>query len=163
MSKIHYGTFSYLPDLTDEEIAAQVKYALDHEWPVSIEYTDDPHPRNIYWEMWGLPMFGMKDAAAVMMEVQACRKARPDRYIKVNAFDATHGVESVVLSFIVQRPAEEPGFRLTRQEGPDRTLRYTLEPYATTRPAGDRYANVGATSVGAASAATPPIRQPDRG
>ena len=51
--KLRYGTFSYLPDLTDEEIAAQVKYALDNGWPVSVEYTDDPHPRNVYWEMSG--------------------------------------------------------------------------------------------------------------
>ena len=29
---------------------------------VSVEYTDDPHPRNIYWEMWGMPMFDLKDA-----------------------------------------------------------------------------------------------------
>ena len=32
-------------------------------------YTDDPHPRNTYWEMWGLPMFDIKDAVAIMQEV----------------------------------------------------------------------------------------------
>ena len=26
-------------------------------WAVNIEFTDDPHPRNNFWEMWGLPMF----------------------------------------------------------------------------------------------------------
>ena len=26
----------------------------------SVEFTDDPHPRNVYWEMWGLPMFDLK-------------------------------------------------------------------------------------------------------
>jgi ribulose-bisphosphate carboxylase small chain len=137
--RITQGTFSFLPDLTDEEIRAQIEYALANGWACSVEYTDDPHPRNTYWEMWGLPMFNMKDAAAVMTEVQACRKARPDHYIKVNAFDSTRGVESLCLSFIVNRPAEEPGFRLTRQEGADRVMRYTLESYATTRPAGERY------------------------
>jgi len=137
--RITQGTFSFLPDLSDDEIRAQIEYALQNGWACSVEFTDDPHPRNTYWEMWGLPMFNMKDAAAVMMEVQACRKARPDQYIKVNAFDATRGVESLALSFIVQRPAEEPGFRLHRQEGPDRTLRYSLESYATARPAGERY------------------------
>ena len=29
--KLRYGAFSYLPDLTDEEIAAQVRYALDND------------------------------------------------------------------------------------------------------------------------------------
>jgi ribulose-bisphosphate carboxylase small chain len=62
-----------------------------------------------------------------MMEVQACRKAHPDVYVKVNAFDSTRGVESLALSFIVQRPAEEPGFRLVRQETNDRVMNYTLE------------------------------------
>lgn len=137
--RITQGTFSFLPDLTDEEIRAQIEYALRSGWACSIEFTDDPHPRNTYWEMWGLPMFNMKDAAAVMMELNACRKAKPGCYIKVNAFDSTRGIESLALSFIVQRPTEEPGFRLTRQEGADRRLRYTLEPYATGRPAGERY------------------------
>ena len=40
----------------------------------------------------------------------------PQHYVRVNAFDSTHGVESVALSFIVNRPADEPGFRLERTE-----------------------------------------------
>nr|MBP8139691.1 ribulose bisphosphate carboxylase small subunit [Burkholderiales bacterium] len=55
--RITQGTFSYLPDLTDAEIAAQIDYALGKGWSVSVEHTDDPHPRNVYWEMWGMPMF----------------------------------------------------------------------------------------------------------
>jgi ribulose-bisphosphate carboxylase small chain len=137
--RITQGTFSFLPDLTDDEIRAQVEYALANGWACSVEFTDDPHPRNTYWDMWGQPMFDLKDAAGVMQEVAACRKAHPGLYIKVNAFDSTRGVESLALSFIVQRPAEEPGYRLTRQEASDRVVRYTLEPYATTRPVGSRY------------------------
>jgi ribulose-bisphosphate carboxylase small chain len=137
--RITQGTFSFLPDLSDDEIRAQIEYALGNGWACSVEYTDDPHPRNTYWDMWGQPMFGLKDAAGVMTEVQACRKANPDVYIKVNAFDSTRGIESLALSFIVQRPADEPGFRLTRREGNDRVLHYTLDAYATTRPAGARY------------------------
>jgi len=76
---------------------------------LSVEYTDDPHPRNVYWDMWGLPMFTIKDGAAVLFEVKACRKAHPNHYIKVNAFDNTRGVESMCLSFIVNRPKNEPG------------------------------------------------------
>ena len=29
---------------------------------MNLEFTDDPHPRNTYWEMWGLPMFDLQDA-----------------------------------------------------------------------------------------------------
>ena len=44
--------------------------ACDKGYAWSIEYTDDPHPRNTYWEMFGMPMFDLKDAAGVLLEVQ---------------------------------------------------------------------------------------------
>ena len=138
--RITQGTFSFLPDLKDNEIAAQVQYAIDQGWAVNIEFTDDPHPRNTFWEMWGMPMFDIADAAAVMTELTACRKAYGDRYIRVSAFDASHGWETTRLSFIVNRPADEPGFHLAREEGPGRTIRYTTRPYAADRPSGRRYA-----------------------
>ena len=133
------GTFSFLPDLTDDEVRAQIQYALDQGWACAIEYTDDPHPRNTYWEMFGIPMFELEDAAGVMMQIQACRKTWPQHYIKVNAFDSTRGVESVRLSFIVNRPQDEPGFALVRQEADGRHIRYTTRSYAADRPVGKRY------------------------
>ncbi len=137
--RITQGTFSFLPDLTDAEITAQIEYALRNGWAVAVEHTDDPHPRNVYWEMWAMPMFDLKDAAGVMMEVKACRKAFPSHYVKVNALDNTQGWESTRLSFLVQRPANEPGFRVVRQEGEGRLVRYTVESYAVDRPEGSRY------------------------
>jgi ribulose-bisphosphate carboxylase small chain len=137
--RITQGTFSYLPDFNDEEITAQIDYALGNGWPLSVEFTDDPHPRNLYWEMWGLPMFDLHDAAGVLMEVNACREAYPEHYVRLNAYDATLGRQSTMLSFIVQRPSEEPGFRLERQEYADRQIKYTTHPYATDRPQGERY------------------------
>jgi ribulose-bisphosphate carboxylase small chain len=137
--RITQGTFSFLPDLTDAEISAQIEYALAQGWALAIEHTDDPHPRNVYWEMWAMPMFDLKDAAGVMMEVNACRKAFPNHYVKVNALDSTRGFESTRLSFIVNRPKDEPGFRVVRQEGPGREVRYTIESYAVDRPEGRRY------------------------
>lgn len=137
--RITQGTFSFLPDLTDEEIKAQIQYALNQGWALSVEYTDDPHPRNTYWEMWGNPMFDIKDAAGIMFEVAACRKAHSDLYIKVNAFDSTLGFETQRLSFIVNRPKVEPGFGLVRQEAQGRNIRYTVLSYATEKPRGQRY------------------------
>ena len=89
--RITQGTFSYLPDLTDDEIAAQIQYAVDQGWSVAVEFTDDPHPRNFLWNMWGLPMFDIADAAAGMHEVRACRDAYPEHYIRINAYDASLG------------------------------------------------------------------------
>jgi ribulose-bisphosphate carboxylase small chain len=137
--KITQGTFSFLPDLTDVEISAQIQYALDQGWALAVEYTDDPHPRNYYWEMFGNPMFDLRDAAGVLAEVTGCRKAFPRHYIRVNAFDSTLGFETTRMSFIVNRPKEEPGFRLQRQEVDGRQIRYTTESYATDSPEGQRY------------------------
>jgi len=133
------GCFSYLPDLTDEQISAQVQYALGKGWAVNLEFTDDPHPRNTYWEMWALPMFDLQDAAGVLMELTECRKVYGDRYIRLSAFDSSHGWESVRLSFIVHRPKDEPGFRLDRQEVDGRNIRYTTKAYAADKPEGRRY------------------------
>jgi ribulose-bisphosphate carboxylase small chain len=126
--RITQGTFSFLPDLTDEQIEAQLAYALRNGWAISVEHTDDPHPRNAYWEMWGLPLFDLVegDGYQAMAEVRACREAFPDAYVKVLAYDARLGRQTTALSFIVNRPAHEPGFRLERQESHDRVQRYSV-------------------------------------
>jgi ribulose-bisphosphate carboxylase small chain len=134
--RITQGTFSYLPDLSDEEISAQIQYAIDQGWAVAVEFTSDPHPRNVLWEMWGLPMFEISDASAGLHEVTTCRAAYPDHYIKVSAYDSALGRQTTALSFIASRPADEPGFRLDRQEVADRQIRYSLHAYATDRPPG---------------------------
>jgi ribulose-bisphosphate carboxylase small chain len=128
--RITQGAFSFLPDLTDAQIRSQVDYCLSKGWAVSVEHTDDPHPRNTYWEMFGLPMFDLRDAAGAMTEVNSCRATFPQHYIRVNAFDATRGWETVRLAFIVNRPAHEPGFRLVRTEAEGRTQRYSIERLA---------------------------------
>ncbi len=137
--RITQGTFSFLPDLTDAQISLQVQYCLDKGWAVSLEYTDDPHPRNTYWEMWGHPMFDIRDAKAIMGELAECRRMYGELYIRVNAFDSTAGWESLRLSMIVNRPAEEPGFTLSRQEGAGRQMHYTTRAYVADKPSGTRY------------------------
>jgi ribulose-bisphosphate carboxylase small chain len=146
--KITQGTFSFLPELTDEQIEAQIAYALRNDWAILVEHTDDAHPRNAYWDMWGQPLFDLDEdhPEIAMREVHACRAANPQRYVKVVAYDRSLGRQTTALSFIVNRPSDEPGFRLERQEKADRQIRYTLHPYATDRPPGRRY---GAESNGA--------------
>lgn len=137
--RITQGQFSFLPELTDEEITAQVQYGLDKGYAWSVEYTDDPHPRNTYWEMFGMPMFDLRDAAGVMAEMKECRKAFPNHYVRLMAFDSTRGIESIAMSFIVNRPKSEPGFALERQEMNGRTIRYTTRGYAMAKPEMERY------------------------
>jgi ribulose-bisphosphate carboxylase small chain len=137
--RITQGQFSFLPDLTDAEIGMQVEYGLRKGYAWSVEYTDDPHPRNTYWEMYGMPMFDLKDAAGVLMEMNACRKTFPNHYIRLMAFDSTRNVETIAMSFIVNRPKSEPGYGLVRQEVTGRSLRYTVHSYATDKPESERY------------------------
>ena len=139
--RITQGTFSYLPDLTDEQIEAQLRYSLRNGWAIMVEHTDDPHPRNSLWEMWGQPMFdlGEDEASLALREVRAAREACPNGYVKVVAYDRSLGRQTTALSFIVGRPSDEPGFRLDRTEKADRQIRYTLHAYATTAPVGRRY------------------------
>ena len=138
-SRLTQGQFSYLPDLTDAQISSQIEYALRNNYAVGVEYTDDPHPRNTYWEMFGNPMFDLKDPGGILMEINNCRKAFPQHYIRVTAFDSTQGVESPRMSFIVNRPAREPGFGLARTEVEGRQVRYRISSYATDKPEGERY------------------------
>jgi ribulose-bisphosphate carboxylase small chain len=137
--RLTQGQFSFLPDLTDDEIRMQIEYGLNKGYAWAVEYTDDPHPRNTYWDMYGNPMFDLKDAAGVIQEMKACRQTFPSHYIRLLAFDSTRGVETVVMSFIVNRPAQEPGFFLERQEVNGRSLRYSTRVYAADKPEGERY------------------------
>ncbi|GAB3497060.1 ribulose bisphosphate carboxylase small subunit [Curvibacter fontanus] len=137
--RLTQGQFSFLPDLSDAEITLQIEYGLKKGYAWSIEYTDDPHPRNTYWEMFGMPMFDLQDAAGVMMEMKSCRKAFPNHYIRMMAFDSTRNVESIVMSFIVNRPKSEGGFMLERQEIGGRSMRYTTRGYGANKPEGERY------------------------
>jgi ribulose-bisphosphate carboxylase small chain len=138
--RLTQGCFSFLPDLTDDKIKSQIQYAIKKGWAISVEWTDDPHPRNTYWELWGLPLFDIKDPSAVMYEITECRRVNSEGYIKVNAFDASIGTESCVMSFIVQRPVEEPGFYLERTEVAGRNIQYTISSYSTqAAPEGSRY------------------------
>ena len=74
-----------------------------------------------------------------MAEMKECRKAFPNHYVRLMAFDSTRGIESIAMSFIVNRPQSEPGFALERQEMNGRTIRYTTRGYAMAKPEMERY------------------------
>jgi ribulose-bisphosphate carboxylase small chain len=138
-ARLTQGQFSFLPDLSDAQITQQIDYALQQGWAVSVEYTDDPHPRNTYWEMFGNPMFDLQDPAGILMEINRCRKTFPSHYVRVIAFDASRGWETPRMSYLVNRPQKEPGFGLAREEGAGRQIHYRISSYATDKPEGERY------------------------
>merc|ERR1712084_128012 len=125
--KITQGCFSFLPDLSDESIYSLMSFCIGRGWSMSLEYTDYPHPRCSYWDMWGLPLFGETGPDRVFEELRKAKEAYPNSYIKLNAFDASYGVESCVMSFIVNRPSREPRLVLQRSEGEGRKIGYAME------------------------------------
>jgi ribulose-bisphosphate carboxylase small chain len=74
-----------------------------------------------------------------MMELNNCRKTFPKMYIRMTAFDSSHGWESPRMSFIVNRPKDEPGFLVEREERNGRTQGYAIKSYATKKPDNERY------------------------
>jgi hypothetical protein len=69
----------------------------------------------------------------------ACREAYPDHDIKVNGYSARYTKETIGLSFIVNRPNTQPGFRLDRTEANDRHINDTMHSYAAEQPRDARY------------------------
>ena len=105
--KLRQGQFSFLPDLSDDDIRVQAQYTIGNGWAVLVEYTDDPHHWDTYWEMWGHPMFDNPDAV-VVFQVNECRKEHGGKYIRVIAFDASPGWEFIRMSVIVNRRPANP-------------------------------------------------------
>ncbi|HWK30198.1 MAG TPA: ribulose bisphosphate carboxylase small subunit [Solirubrobacter sp.] len=120
---ITQGAFSFLPALTDDQIAAQLRYAQANGWSILVERTDDPHPRNALWDLYGEPRFEYTPEL-VLEDVRAARAL--GGYVKVVGYDRSLGRQTTALSFIVGRPAVERAFRVERTELADRRVRYTL-------------------------------------
>ena len=128
--RVTQGTFSFLPDFTDEQIDAQIHYSPRARLGDLDRVHRRPHPRNAYWELWGLPVFDTKeeDSENILREVRAAREAFPEHYIKVIAYDPTYTRQTTALAFIVNRPTVEKRFILDRIQGPGRVNRFRLVP-----------------------------------
>ena len=96
-------TFSYLPEMSAGQLEQQIRSILGRGLVVGIEFSTAPDPRDHYWTMWKLPLFGAGgDTAAVRAEIESCRKAHPDAYIKINGYDAVR--QGQVVSFVAIQP-----------------------------------------------------------
>jgi ribulose-bisphosphate carboxylase small chain len=122
-----FETFSYLPPLTDEQIAKQVDYIVGNGWTPCLEFAAGNQAYvgsescvrfgavsalyydNRYWTMWKLPMFGCRDGIQVLKEIVACTRAFPDAYVRLVAFDPNRQVQ--VMGFLVQKPKSAKDWR----------------------------------------------------
>jgi len=97
-----YETLSFMPPLTDQQIALQIQFMLDKGFIPAIEFQEDPTPAMHHWTLWKLPLFGGASAQEVVNEVRECRSEYPNSYIRVIGFDNIKQCQMV--SFIVYRP-----------------------------------------------------------
>ena len=85
----------YLPELSAEGLAAQVRTALARGLTASVEFTRHADPRDHYWRLWKLPMFGVSDVSAVLAEVNACVLANPGATVRLVGYDPERQVRAV--------------------------------------------------------------------
>ncbi|MDA3022255.1 MAG: ribulose bisphosphate carboxylase small subunit [Actinomycetota bacterium] len=96
-----FGTFSYLPPLTKEQVKSQVEYMIAKGWACAVEHVEPPRATDYYWYMWKLPMFGERNADVVLAEVDACKDAHPNDHIRLIGYDAKRQTQG--LSLVVHR------------------------------------------------------------
>ncbi len=82
-----FETFSYLPEMTPENIRKQVAYLVKKGWNPAIEHTEPEYLMDSYWYMWKLPMFGETDVDLILAEAEACHKANPDNHVRLLGYD----------------------------------------------------------------------------
>ncbi|XP_059455350.1 ribulose bisphosphate carboxylase small subunit, chloroplastic-like [Corylus avellana] len=112
-----FETLSYLPERSPEQLAKEIDYLIRNKWVPSLEFELE-HPfvfrehnkspgyyDGRYWVMWKLPMFGCNDASQVLKELNECKTAYPNAFIRIIGFDNSRQVQCV--SFIAYKP---PGF-----------------------------------------------------
>lgn len=100
--ELRYETLSFMPPLTDQQIALQIQYMLDKGFIPAIEFEENPTPDLHHWTLWKLPLFDVGSAQEVVNEVRECRSEYPNAYIRVIGFDNIKQCQMV--SFIVYRP-----------------------------------------------------------
>jgi ribulose-bisphosphate carboxylase small chain len=98
-SSKRFGTFSYLPPLSDEEVRRQVEHFIDRGWNCAIEHVESTRTQVRYWYMWKLPMFGVRDQRAILAEVADCRRSNPGHHVRLVAYDSKR--QTLGMSFVV--------------------------------------------------------------
>lgn len=91
------GTFSYLPELDDDGLRAQIEHLIDEDLIAAIEHVEPGRASQTYWYLWKLPLFGVKDADLILQELEACRSANPGHHVRLIGYDNRRQTQGVSL------------------------------------------------------------------
>ena len=81
------GTFSFLDELTPNEVVAQVGSMLERGLLPMIEHTAGEASIDRIWTLWKLPLFDAATPEDVVSEVAACVDAHPHHRVRVLGYD----------------------------------------------------------------------------
>ena len=82
-----FETFSYLPEMSADQIRQQVEFIVSKGWNPAIEHTEPENAFSSYWYMWKLPMFGETDVDRILGEAEAAHKAHPGNHVRLIGYD----------------------------------------------------------------------------
>ncbi|MCP4492032.1 MAG: ribulose bisphosphate carboxylase small subunit [Gammaproteobacteria bacterium] len=94
-----FETFSYLPQMSAQQIRKQVEYIVSKGWNPAVEHTEPQNATSSFWYMWKLPLFGETDVDTILAEAEACHAAHPQNHVRLVGFDnyaQSKGAEMVV-------------------------------------------------------------------
>ena len=98
---LQYETFSYLPQLSADEIRAQVQYIVNQGWNPAIEHVEPSGAMRNYWFRWKLPMFGEQNVDTILAELEACHREYPANHVRLIGYD--NYTQSQGTAFIVYK------------------------------------------------------------
>ncbi|CAI0458290.1 unnamed protein product [Linum tenue] len=109
-----FETLSYLPPLSQDSVAKEIDYMIKKGWIPCLEFDEQVgyvyrensrmpgYYDGRYWTLWKLPMFGCNDSSQVLNEMEQCKQAYPNAYIRCLAFDNIQQVQC--MAFLIQTP-----------------------------------------------------------
>jgi ribulose-bisphosphate carboxylase small chain len=91
------GTFSYLPEMTPEQLRKQIAYVVARGWTAAVEHAEPGHAAGSYWYMWKLPMFGEASVERILAEAEACHRAHPGHHVRLIGYDSARQTQGTAL------------------------------------------------------------------
>lgn len=101
-TKYTLETFSFLPELSADEVYEQIVYIINQGWTPSIEHEAPEQATAHYWGMWKLPLFGVRDPNEVLAELEECRRTYPGHLVRLIGYD--NYTQCQGSSFVVYKP-----------------------------------------------------------
>ncbi len=110
---MRFETFAFLPPLSPQQVEAQLIYALQQGWLLTLDYIEAPYQSGWYWFPWAIPPARINSATNqsepltaghVTAQIEACARRHPFAFIRLSAFNAK--TQQTDLSFIARTPQE---------------------------------------------------------